>query len=275
MNILIVCQARTGSTRLPGKVLLPLAGKPLIVRCMERIQRSHLATTSVVATTTDPVDDQLVATCLEAGLHVFQGHPTDLLDRHYRAGVAYNADIIVKVPSDCPLIDPMIIDLVIQRFLDLSGTVDYVSNLHPASFPDGNDVEVFSMLALEQAWHHARRDIDREHTTPWFWDNNSSIRTANYLWQDGRDLSTVARWTVDYPEDYMFVRAVYEHLYPTCPTFGLIEILELVHEHPEIEALNSHLAGTNWYSRYLQESVVASTVESSHRSETTNGFTAV
>jgi len=253
MNIVIVCQTRVGSTRLPGKTMLPLAGRPLILRFMERVMRSRYATTCVVAATTDAADDILVTRCLEQGLHVFQGHPTDLLDRHYRTGVAYNADVVVKIPSDCPLIDPMIIDRVIKQFLDHKGDIDYLSNLHPGSYPDGNDVEVMSMHALEQAWTLATKPYEREHTTPWLWDGNPAIRTDNHVWESGRDLSMSHRWTVDYPEDYMFVRAVYDNLYHKDPQFGLEEILELVEGHQEIEALNGHLAGVNWYRDYVDE----------------------
>ncbi|CAN5427361.1 glycosyltransferase family protein [soil metagenome] len=253
MNIVIVCQTRVGSTRLPGKTLLPLAGRPLVIRFMERVMRSNYATSCVVAATTEPSDDVLVTRCLEQGLHVFQGHPTDLLDRHYRTGIAYNADVVVKIPSDCPLIDPLIIDRVIRQFLDHKGNVDYVSNLHPASYPDGNDVEVMTMEALERAWLHATKPHEREHTTPWLWDANPAIRIGNHVWESGRDLSMTHRWTVDYPEDYMFVRAVYDQLYTTNPMFGLEEVLDLVERHEEIEALNRHLAGVNWYRSYIGE----------------------
>jgi spore coat polysaccharide biosynthesis protein SpsF len=253
MNIVIVCQTRVGSSRLPGKTLLPLAGKPMILRFMERVMRSSYASACVVAATTDPSDDVLVTRCLEQGLHVFQGHPTDLLDRHYRTGIAYNADVVVKIPSDCPLIDPMIIDRVIKHFLDHQGSVDYVSNLHPATYPDGNDVEVMTMHALEQAWLHASKQHEREHTTPWLWDGNPAIRIGNHRWESGRDLSMSHRWTVDYPEDYMFVRAVYDQLFAKNPQFGLEDVLELVADHEEIHTLNSHLAGVNWYRNHIGE----------------------
>lgn len=250
-RIIVVCQARTGSTRLPRKVMLPLEGKPLIIRFMERVMRSKLATQCVVAATTDPADDLLVATCLEHGIPVFQGHPTDLLDRHYRAGIAYSADVVVKVPSDCPLIDPVVIDRIIGNYLASPADVDYVGNLHPATYPDGNDVELMTMSALERAWHGAHRAHEREHTTPWMWDGNPDVRVRNVMWERGLDYSMSHRWTIDYPEDYMLVKAVYHELFPTNPQFSIDDVLDLLERRPEILALNAHLAGVNWYREHL------------------------
>ena len=146
MRTVIIVQARTGSSRLPGKVLLPLAGKTLLERMMERILASHEADGAVIATTIEQEDDPIVDLCLDNRFHIFRGHPTDLLDRHYNTAKEYGADIVVKIPSDCPLIDPAVIDKVIRFYKD--NTYDYVSNLHPATYPDGNDVEVMSMKAL-------------------------------------------------------------------------------------------------------------------------------
>ena len=143
---LVVVQARVGSTRLPGKVLMDLAGEPLIVRVVERVARMQTPVRIVVATTTDPADDGLVSVCRAAGIEVFRGHPTDLLDRHLKVACHYGAEVVAKVPSDCPLVDPAVIDAVFARFAE--GDSDYTSNLHPASFPDGNDAEIMSVEVL-------------------------------------------------------------------------------------------------------------------------------
>lgn len=245
MNIILVCQARTGSSRLPGKVLLPVAGKPLLLRFLERVRRAKLPTHVVVATTTDPEDNVIVDLCTSVNVNVFRGHPTDLLDRHVKVARTYGAHVVVKVPSDCPLIDPAIIDKVILAHLVASG-VDFTSNLHPPSWPDGNDVEVMDVAALERAWYEARKDFEREHTTPWLWNANANIRCQNIEREDGRRLATTHRWTIDYPEDYMFVRAVYECLMAKNPYFNCDDILELIEERPEIAAMNAHLAGRSW-----------------------------
>ena len=252
-RVVIICQARTGSSRLPRKVLLPLAGAPLLVRFMERVLRSRSAHAVVVATTTKPSDDVLVDLCVQHGYHVFRGHDTDLLDRHYQCAREFNADVVVKVPSDCPLIDPAIIDRVIDTYVRERPNVDFVSNLHPASYPDGNDVEVMSFPLLETAWKRAHRPHEREHTTPWMWDNNPLVQCMNVVWETGLDYSMIHRWTIDYAEDYMLIKAVYEHLYERHPSFTTGEILDLIEHHPEIAAMNAHLAGVNWYHNHLHE----------------------
>jgi len=253
MKIAIIAQARVGSSRLPGKVLLPLAGEPLIVRFLERLRRIRTPASLIVATTRSSADDTLASVCKETGCIVYRGDEFDLLDRHLHAARLVEADVVVKIPTDCPLIDPYIIDRVIDAYLQHEHMFDYASNLHPASYPDGNDVEVFAVDVLERAWQLASKGYEREHTTPWMWDNNPSVRCMNVAWETGSDLSMSHRWTLDYPEDYMFVRAVYEALYASNPRFGIHEILQLLEHHPEIAGLNAHLAGVNWYRNHLDE----------------------
>ncbi|OGX91939.1 cytidylyltransferase domain-containing protein [Hymenobacter coccineus] len=254
MNILTVIQARRGSSRLPDKVTLPLAGQPLLVRMVERVQMAKLAGQIVVATTTDAADDALVAMCEAHGINVFRGSPTDLLDRHYQAALAFGpVDAVVKIPSDCPLIDPAVIDSVLGYYIDTAGQYDFVSNLHPATYPDGNDVEVMPLGALETAWREAQRPLEREHTTPFFWENPGRFRLANVAWETGLDYSMSHRLTIDYREDYEFIKAVFEALYPANPAFGLDDILALLKQRPDIYALNASLAGVNWYRNHLDE----------------------
>jgi spore coat polysaccharide biosynthesis protein SpsF len=290
VKVVVVVQARTGSTRLPGKVLLPLAGAPLLLRMVERVQAARTPTDVVVATTTDAADEPVRDLCRAAGLRCFSGHPTDLLDRHYRAALAtlgrgdrgFAADdttaaaaaaadtsvaapapdradmapaaLVVKIPSDCPLIDPAAIDRVIGFHLAHADGFDFVSNLHPATYPDGNDVESMTLPALAAAWREARRPHEREHTTPFLWDQPGRFRLANVAWETGRDLSMSHRFTIDYAEDYDFLRAVYDALWtPERPRFGLPEILELLAARPDIFELNRRYAGVNWYRNHLGE----------------------
>ena len=253
MKILTVIQARRGSSRLPDKVSLPLAGAPLLVRMVERVQLAQLAGQVVVATTTDPADDALATLCEEHNIPVFRGHPTDLLDRHYQAALAFGADAVVKIPSDCPLIDPAVIDRVLSFYLDHAADYDFVSNLHPATYPDGNDVEVMPLPALEIAWRKAKRPLEREHTTPFFWENPDRFRLANLTWETGLDYSMSHRFTIDYPEDYQFIKAVYDELYKTNPAFTLSDILALLARRPDIFELNARFAGVNWYRNHLDE----------------------
>lgn len=254
MKIAIVIQSRTGSSRLPGKILMPLAGAPLLARMVERVRAAAVPAEIIVATTTDASDDPVAALCAGIDTQCFRGHPTDLLDRHYQAGRAADADVVVKIPSDCPLIDPGVIERVIGFYLAHAAEYDFVSNLHPATYPDGNDVEVMPMAALETAWREATRPLQREHTTPFLWDQPARFRVGNVAWETGLDYSMSHRWTIDYQADYDFIRAVYDALYtPERPFFGLTDVLALLDRQPEIHAINASLAGVNWYRHHRDE----------------------
>jgi spore coat polysaccharide biosynthesis protein SpsF len=254
MNLVVVVQARTGSSRLPGKVLAPLAGAPLLERMLERVRAARTSFELVVATTTDAADDDVRELCRWLDVRCVSGHPRDLLDRHVQAARETRADAVAKIPSDCPLIDPEAIDAVLQAFLDAPARYEYVSNLHPASWPDGNDVEVVPAAVLERAWREARQPHEREHTTPYVWDQPWRFRVGNVLWADGRDLSMTHRFTVDYPEDLAFVQEVYDGLWRSHrPVFRLAEILDFLDRRPEVFALNAAYAGVNWYRHHLTE----------------------
>lgn len=279
MKITVVIQARTGSSRLPGKVLLNAAGAPLLQRMVERVCAARTPSEVVVATTTLPADDEICDVARAAGVAWVRGHTTDCLDRHVTAGRATGADVVVKIPSDCPLIDPATIDRVIGAFVstegvaprptgragrvptphllaplvDASNAVDYVSNLHPATWPDGFDVEVMTRGALETAWREATRPLDREHTTPFLWDNPERFVTRNVPWETGLDGSTRYRLTLDYPEDYAVIRAVYDALWSNDCHFTLAEIVALLEAHPALRAHNAMHAGTSWYQNHPGE----------------------
>ncbi len=250
-GLVTVIQARMGSSRLPGKVLLPLAGRPALVRLLERVNAARLSGTVVVATTTHAEDDRIAQLCRLEGVHCERGHPTDLLERHLSVAWRYGAKHVVKIPSDCPLIDPEVIDRVLGHYRGLLGKVDFVSNLHPPSDPDGNDVEVMTVEALELAWRGAERPHEREHTTPYLWDRPERFRIGNSAREDGRDLSMSHRFTLDYPEDYVFIARVYERLQPVKPLFGAGDVLALLEREPEIAEENARFAGVNWYRHHL------------------------
>ena len=250
-KIVTVIQARSGSTRLPGKVTMEILDRPLLLRMIERVQRATLAGTIVIATTTESSDDVIEELCKKEGLHCYRGDRDDLLDRHYQAAKLYHADAVVKIPSDCPLIDPKVIDKVLQYYL--AHDFDFVSNLHPATYPDGNDVEVMSMAAITQAWQNATLKMEREHTTPYIWERPESFKIGNVTWESGLDYSMSHRWTIDYAEDFTFIKTVYEQLYPTDPAFGLEDILHLTRQKPEIFEINHKYAGVNWYRNHLDE----------------------
>ena len=252
--MLTLIQARRGSSRLPDKVSLDLCGQPLLVRQVERVRRAQLAGPVAVITTTEPDDDALADLCRQHDILCFRGNALDLLDRHYQAALHFGeTQAVVKIPSDCPLIDPTVIDRVLGFYRAHEGQYDFVSNLHPATYPDGNDVEVMTMPALATAWREASRPLEREHTTPFFWENSGRFRLANVVWETGLDYSMSHRFTIDYPADYQFIKAVYEALFPVNPNFELADILGLLKQRPDIYALNAEYAGVNWYRNHLEE----------------------
>jgi spore coat polysaccharide biosynthesis protein SpsF len=252
MNIITVIQARISSSRLPGKVMLPILEKPLLLRMLERVRNSKLSGKIIIATSTNNDDDMIESLCRENEITCFRGNLTDLLDRHYQVGKFYNADAVVKIPSDCPLIDPHIIDRVIKYYIDHE-EYDYVSNLHPATYPDGNDVEIFSFQVLEHAWRDATKNFEREHTTPFIWEHQDTFKVGNVEWETGLDMSSALRFTIDYEEDYRFIKKVYEELYEQNPNFGLNDILNLIEQKPEIGEINHKFAGSYWYDNHLKE----------------------
>jgi spore coat polysaccharide biosynthesis protein SpsF len=252
-KIVTIIQARMSSTRLPGKVMREVLGRPLLALMAERVMNSKLAGTVVIATTSGREDDVIEELCAAENLDCFRGDKDDLLDRHYKAAISYNADIVVKIPSDCPLIDSEVIDKVIESHIRNLYSYDYVSNLHPATYPDGNDVESITFSALHRAWKNACKDYELEHTTPYIWDNPGKFKTGNVLWETGLDYSNTHRWTLDYEEDYEFIRAVYEKLYTADKKFTLYDIIRLMEDRKEIGLINSMHLGVNWYRNHLNE----------------------
>lgn len=252
-KIVTVIQARMGSTRLPGKVFLPLADKPLLLRMYERVSFSKFKGEVVIAITEDDSDNELQKLCQQNNIKVFRGNTLDLLDRHCQAAKKYSAEVVIKIPSDCPLIDSEIIDKVIQYYISSRNKFDFVSNLHPPSYPDGNDVEIMSFASLENAWINAKKDFEREHTTPYIWENPDKFRIGNVLWETGLDYSMTHRFTIDYKEDYQFIKTVYDELYFNNPRFELNDILRLLEDKPEIKKINEMYCGVNWYRNHLDE----------------------
>jgi spore coat polysaccharide biosynthesis protein SpsF len=253
LNIVIIIQARTGSARFPNKIMQPILGRPVLSLMIERVQHSKYSSDLIIATTFESNDDEIVNLCKKENVNFYRGHSTDLLDRHYQLSVQGNADIVVKIPSDCPLIDFNIIDRVIDFYLQHHTEYNYVSNLHPPTYPDGNDVEVIPFNILQTAWKEASKSFEREHTTPFIWDNPERFRIGNVEWETGLDYSMTYRLVLDYPADYELIKAVYEGLYPDNPQFTLSEIVEFLDRKPDIKSLNSKYAGVSWYRHHNNE----------------------
>lgn len=248
MKTLVVVQARMGSSRLPGKVMMPLAGRPLLERMLQRLLAARFPFQVCVATSTGGEEEPIRQLCRRLAVPVVSGHPTDLLERHLLAARTFGADVVAKIPSDCPLIDPGVIDTVFTRFEEGEGAYDLVTNLNPPSWPDGNDVEVMSTRVLEIAGQEATKKHEREHTTPFIWDNPERFRVENVSWDGGRDFSKSHRFTIDYPEDYDFIASVYDELCTEArPVFGLSEILALLERRPELMRHNARFNGHSWH----------------------------
>lgn len=236
MKILLIVQARMTSTRLPGKVLLPLAGEPMLTRLIERLRRVQRADGIVIATTTNATDDPIAALCDTLGVPCHRGSEHDVLSRYADAARLHGADAVVRITSDCPLIDPALIDQVIAVYAE--GDSDYVSNMLPPTWPYGMAVEVFSAAALQQAHTEATQPAEREHVTPFIYWHPERYRLRNVA--SPVDLSH-HRWTVDTPEDYELVRRLFETLHPINPEFTQADILTLLDAHPDWMTLNQHV----------------------------------
>ena len=249
--ILTIIQARMGSTRLHGKVLKPVLGKPLLWHLIRRLQHSKLIDKIVIATTTNKNDEPIVKVVQEMGIDFFRGSEQDVLDRYYKAAKQFGAAAVVHITADCPLVDPEVTDRVIKYYLDNQGEFDFVSNMHPATFPDGLDTSVYSFAALERAWREAKKPFQREHVTPYIWDQPEIFRIGNV--ENDVDLSGKERWTIDYAEDYEFIRAIYEKLYKEEEVFLMQDILRFLDKNPDIREINKGHLGTVWYTKHLDE----------------------
>lgn len=247
-SVTIVLQARTGSTRLPSKVLKPLLGKPMLARMLERIKRASTANIIIVATSDKTTDDPVATLAKESQVSMFRGSEEDVLDRYYHAAKEAQADVIVRVTGDCPLHDPQIIDLVVNRYR--KENVDYISG--PENYPEGLDTEVFSFNALEKSWHEARLPSEREHVTLYI-RNHPELFTVSPSWAEGDVDGTHMHWSVDTEADFRFVEEVYEYLYKNNPAFGMNDVLVLLKTHPELRELNKGGTGFEGLEKSLKE----------------------
>lgn len=234
MIILAVVQARMGSTRLPDKVMRPIRGVPMIELLLRRLAAAKRITRIVVATSSDPRNLPLAAHVRSLGYDAFLGNENDVLDRYYQAAKDYHPDVVVRITGDCPLVDPVLVDQVIDLYA--AGGVDYCSNIAPPTFPDGLDVEVFSFRALERAAHEANKPMEREHVTPFL--RQSPLFTRKNL-TNPEDCSA-ERWTVDEAADFTVVEAVFAAFHPRID-FTWQEVLNLRKTKPAIFHMNQHL----------------------------------
>ncbi len=237
MQVLTLLQARTTSTRLPGKVLKPILNEPMMQRQIERTRTADKIGRLAVATSDRPSDDKIKALCSSLHVHCFRGNLEDVLDRYYQAALHYKPRHIVRMTCDCPLMDPRIIDGTIEQHVREEN--DYTSAGHDSGYPRGLNVEIMRYAALETAWRDARSPDDREHVTLYIKRRPEQFRTGCFTSPENY---SGLRWTVDTEDDFTFVTQVYEALYPGNPRFTMEDILQLLQQRPELAAINSQSA---------------------------------
>ena len=235
MRIVAIIQAHMGSTRLPGKVLLDLCGRSMLARVVRRAQRAELIDEVTVACSTEAADEAIVTECDALGIRVYRGSDNDVLDRYHGAAKEFEADAVVRITSDCPVIDPEVSDKVIAKFIE-SGA-DYVSNTVDRSYPRGLDTEIVKRTCVDRAWAEATERFQRVHVTPYFYQNPAMFRILQVRGES--DLSDM-RWTVDTPEDYEFLSAIYRQ-FGGEDDFSWRDVLRLLNTSPELREINRHI----------------------------------
>lgn len=241
MKIVAIIQARMGSSRLPGKVLRPLGDRSVLAHVIARTQACPLIDEVVVATTTEAHDQAIVDEALACGASGFRGSESNVLERYYQAAKQAKADVVVRITSDCPLLDPSLLTRMLEQFkqLEAAGSrVDYYSNTQTRSFPRGLDAEIMTFAALERAYREASKPYEQEHVTPYLYQHPESFTVEQ--WVGGEDHSAL-RWTLDTPEDYRLIEAIYQELYRPGEIFTTERVLALMAERPDLPQLNAHI----------------------------------
>lgn len=235
MRVVAIIQARMGSSRLPGKVLKDLGGEPVLARVINRTRKAKRLDEVVVATSLHSGDDVIAEACARRSIACFRGCEADVLDRYHGAAQMFAADVIVRVTSDCPLIDPELIESTVHVLLERRA--DYATNALVVTYPRGLDVEVFTFEALASAWRSAKEPYQRTHVTPFLYESSGRFKVES-LAADS-DYSKY-RWTLDTSEDLDLMRSIYRHFDPR-DDFGWRAVLQLMKEHPELPEINSHV----------------------------------
>jgi glutamate-1-semialdehyde aminotransferase/spore coat polysaccharide biosynthesis protein SpsF (cytidylyltransferase family) len=250
-KVVAIVQARLDSTRLPGKVLKPLQGRPLLSHVVSRLQESKMINKVIVATSNEDSDIPIAEFCAHNEVSCFRGSKNDVLDRFYHAAKLFDAEVIVRITGDCPLIDPQVTDRVIKCYL--TGDSDYVSNIHPPTFPDGLDTEVFSFSVLERAWKEATMKYQKEHVTPYI---VTSDKFTKMNVTHNTDLSHL-RWCVDYEEDFIFVENVLRGLNASGNDSDFLTLISFLDENPHLSSGNVAFTRNEGFLKSLQSEGVS------------------
>jgi spore coat polysaccharide biosynthesis protein SpsF len=246
MKKVAIIQARMCSSRLPGKVLMDISGKSLLWHVINRIKHCEKVDTVVVATTNKPEDHAIIKLAAGAGVESFAGSEDDVLDRYYQAAKMFNADSIVRITADCPVIDPQIVDEVINEYLEKGYDICGLSG----SFPDGLDVGIFSFETLEDAWTNAKLPSEREHVCPYMLNHPERFKLGEYV--KFKDFGH-HRWTIDEENDLQFIREIYSRLYKPGKIFITDDILNLLEREPELVKINNGIIRNEGYIKSLKQ----------------------
>lgn len=241
-----IIQARMGSTRLPGKVLIKIMNKPVLAYLINQLKFSKTIEDIVIATTTDTEDDIIEKFAKTNKIKIFRGNEKNVLDRYYHCAKKFNFNSIIRITSDCPLIDPNILDNIVKIFQ--KDKYDYVSNAIHRSYPFGTEVEVFSFKELENTWRNAQSEIDKEHVTPYMRRNSKNIKNVEL-----KTNLTYLRWTLDFPEDLEMIKEIISEIKKE--PILLEDILELVKRKPNILKINEKIKIDKKYLEDLSESI--------------------
>jgi spore coat polysaccharide biosynthesis protein SpsF (cytidylyltransferase family) len=246
-----IIQARLGATRLPRKVMLEVLGKSILEYVIERVRASEAINNVIVATSTAKENLAIVNIAEKLGVKAYRGSEQDVLDRFYKAAKEFNLKNIVRITADCPLIDPQVINRVVRHYF--KSKADYCSNTLKPTFPDGQDVEVFSFDALDFAWKNALLPSEREHVTPYIYKHPEKFWAVNV--KNKIDLSR-KRWTLDQKEDFEFIKNVLENLYPIKPDFGMNDVLKFLKNNSSAEEFNRNITRNEGYIKSLKKDKV-------------------
>ena len=239
-----IIQARVGSKRLPNKIFAEIEGQPLIWHVVNRLRKSSYLDSIIIATTINRKDDAIENWAISNEILYFRGSEENVLERFYQAALQFKSDIVVRVTADDPFKDYKIMDQVIERFIDENA--DFACNNNPPTFPEGMDIEVFSVDAIAKAKNNVKTDFDKEHVTQYFYRNPDLFKIVNISHK--QDL-TYLRWTIDEEVDLEMAKEVYKHLFNDGRLFLLDDILNLINEHPEIPEINNTATRSSMYTK--------------------------
>lgn len=245
---LIIIQARMGSSRLPGKVLMEIEGKPLLWYMFQRLKRLKSEVEIILATTNSTKDDPLVEFLKNIHIKYYRGSENDVLDRFYQTALSLKPDIIVRITGDCPLIDPSVIDEAISFFQ--KNNYDYINNTSPPTYPDGYDCEVFTFSTLEKTWKEAKKNSEREHVTPYIYNHKEIFKTGNISYK--KDYSSY-RLTVDEIQDFQLIKNIITHFKENWINLTMEEVIKFLDANKEIKKVNEQFQRNEGYAKSLKE----------------------